>query len=123
VKKDLRALLSVLFVLPVGCLGTPSYREWQTLSSPDGALVATEFTVSGWAVGSDDYRITVRKQGGKDKTVFYGPINNNAEDPVMRWNSDRGLVIYSLPNGLPPLVEEIKIDYATLFVIHASLPR
>jgi hypothetical protein len=122
-KKDLRALLCVLFVLPVGCLGRPSYREWQTLSSPDGALVATEYTISGWAGGRDDYRITVRKQGEKERTVFEGPIINSAEDPVMRWNSDRGLVIYSLAEKKPPRTEVFDIDGISLTIIHSSVPR
>jgi hypothetical protein len=121
VKKDLRALLSVLVVATCGCNPTPVPMEMHILSSPDGELLATYYILSGHAFGTDDIRVTVRKQRGKEKTVYEGPDVNNAYDPTMRWNSDRGLVIYSLHAGMRPKVEEIQIDDVFVKVIQASL--
>lgn len=95
--------------------------EMHILSSPDGELLATYYILSGHAFGTDDIRVTVRKQRGKEKTVYEGPDVNNAYDPTMRWNSDRGLVIYSLLAGMRPKVEEIQIDDVFVKVIQASL--
>jgi len=123
VKKDLRALLSVLIVATCGCNPTPVPMEMHILSSPDGELLATYYILSGHAFGTDDIRVTVRKQRGKEKTVYEGPDENSDIDPPMRWNSDRGLVVYSLRRGTSPLVDKMKIDDTALFVIHASMPR
>ncbi len=120
-RRSVVASIGLVLVSLSGCDPKPVPKEMQILSSPDGELLATYYILSGHAFGTDDIRVTVRKQRGKEKTVYEGPDVNNAYDPTMRWNSDRGLVVYSLHAGMRPKVDEIQIDDVFVKVIQASL--